>query len=242
MCEMGNVFVTGTDTDVGKTIVTAIIVNQLKRKGISVIPYKPIQTGAVYDAEELSAPDVAFYKKTNDLEGDVHYCTYLFEKACSPHLAAKLENVHVNLSTIEKELNTLSSNWGNVVIEGAGGIYVPINTAGICMIDLIKQLSIPTIVVGRAGVGTINHTLLTVHTLQGSGISVIGIILNNMDNSEKQIVLDNQQMIEKLCNVPVIGIVPFYGNIVELFRDSSLLQAIIQDWQFERIMEVMLYE
>lgn len=236
---MGNIFITGTDTNVGKTVVTAMLVKQLRHSGIQAVPYKPIQTGLITQSGEKHAPDVLFYKQTNDLAEHLSYNTYLFEKACSPHLAASLENTSISLAKINKEIQDLEEKMETVVIEGAGGLYVPLNESGVCMIDLIEQLHVPAIIVARAGVGTINHTTLTVSALRAKGIPIIGVILNNLDHSNEQLIADNTQMIERLCDLPVLGALPFYEDVLTLFTDQVLQEEIAQAWKLEKIVEVI---
>lgn len=239
---MNRLFITGTDTNVGKTIATALIVHLLREKNLSIIPYKPIQTGAILSNNQWESPDVDIYKRINLLDDSINYCTYLFKKACSPHLAAQIENVDILFNKVEETIKEYQTKHGGIVIEGAGGLYVPMTTTGTCIIDWIERLSIPTIVVAKAGIGTINHTVLTVKALQMRKVPIPGIIMNNTENDDIDIILDNKKMIEKLCHIPVIGTIPFYKDIVDSLNQPTLIKEIYSNWDKKILLEAMNHE
>lgn len=236
---MSNVFIAGTDTNVGKTITTALLVHLLREQGLSVIPYKPIQTGAILANNQWKSPDVNVYETVNQLDESIDYCTYLFKKACSPHLAAQFENTDLPFSEMEKTIEGFINEHDNIIIEGAGGLYVPITTTGFCMIDWMERLSIPTIVVAKAGIGTINHTVLTIKELQKRDIPILGVIMNNVEDDDKDIILDNQQMIERICQIPIIGTIPFYKDITDLLTNPKLIKQAYMNWDKNIILEAM---
>lgn len=240
--KMSSLFITGTDTNVGKTITTALIVHLLREHKLSIIPYKPIQTGAILTDNQWISPDVDVYQTTNQLDDSTNYCTYLFKRACSPHLAAEFENIDILFSKVEKTIENFLTKHDGIVIEGAGGLYVPITKTGICLIDWIEKLSLPTIVVSKAGVGTINHTVLTIKALQARNVPILGIIMNNTENDDLDIILDNQKMIEKLCDIPVIGTIPFYKDIADLLTDPALIKQTYSHWNENIILEAMNHE
>lgn len=232
---MADYFVTGTGTDIGKTVVTSLLVEYLSEDHQTYFPYKPIQTGAYEVEGEYIAPDPEVYKLS--MEGAVYdkYYTYLLKTASSPHLAAKKENVTIDLSTIQRDINAIKVNNDGIIVEGAGGIYVPITEDGYCMIDLMKELFFPVILVGEAGLGTINHTVLSIKALQTYGIPIVGVILNGTNQENEILEKDNIKMIERLTNIGVIGTIPFVQNIESILKDKEQRKLLTASWNAEKI-------
>ncbi len=222
---MAGFFITGTDTDVGKTVVTSLLLSYFHSAGVDAQPYKPIQSGAIYEKGKLQAPDVQMYKRVLPTISPRKACTYLLEKASSPHLAAKEEVRAIDLDVIRRNVEQLQSVHDLVLVEGAGGLMVPIQDE-YCMIDLMKDLALPVILVGRSGLGTINHTVLTVMALKAADIPIEGIILNRLHIEDETIEKDNVEMIERLTDVPVMGIVPHYNLLDDAFQNPSALHPI----------------
>ena len=177
------IFVTGTDTGVGKTRIAGGLVRRLRAAGIPAMPMKPVQTGAVRDARgRLVAPDVdealALAALALSPEERDALATYVFEPACSPHLAARVAGVRIDLARIAAAAARLAERHGALVVEGAGGVLVPLGRTA-TMLDLAVALGLPAVVVARAGLGTLNHTLLTVESLRRGGVPVRGVVLND---------------------------------------------------------------
>jgi dethiobiotin synthetase len=191
-------FVTGTDTDVGKTIVSALLTIALDG-----YYWKPIQSGR--DDRGLTDRD-----RVGQLTGlgperllPERYC---LGQPLSPHLAARLDGVEIELTDFELPVGLDRP----LIVEGAGGLLVPINDRHL-MIDLIGHLGLPVVVVARSGLGTINHTLLSIGALRRSGIPILGVILNGPLNPE------NRRAIEFYGQVSVIAEVepiPLGGHFV----------------------------
>jgi dethiobiotin synthetase len=160
------IFITGTDTDIGKTVVSACLVRALNADY-----WKPIQSGLV------DGRDRDFVSTLADLnENRIHPSVYELRAPLSPHEAARLENVSLEIDEL-----ILPATDNTIVVEGAGGVLVPINS-DFLMIDLMAQLGLPVIVVARSGLGTINHTLLTLEALRTRNINILGIIINGPKN------------------------------------------------------------
>ncbi|MGG1860822.1 dethiobiotin synthase [Cytobacillus firmus] len=226
-----SLFITGTDTDAGKTTAAALLLAYLKKKGIQATAYKPVQSGAEMIDGVLSAPDVEFYKLANpELAAST---TYLLKKPCSPHLAAREEEVQIEVNKIIEHYQRLSRENEFVLIEGAGGVFVPLRDDGYSMLDLMKELSAPVVIVARSGVGTINHTVLTAERLKQEGINVIGVIMNQMTIEDTKVEQDNIRMIELMTRVPVLGMIPYLENPLSAFCDSEMLEHL-----FSKLMEV----
>lgn len=214
------IFITGTDTDVGKTMTTAVLIAALRQMQIDAVMMKPIQTGCIAKKGRLSAPDLDFClskaKLTISAAEEKLMCPYRFVPACSPHLAAKLNKEKINISKIKRYYKKLTKKHQLVLVEGAGGILVPI-AEKLFMLDLIKALDLPTIVVARAGLGTINHSLLTIRELQKNNIKILGIIFNAATPTISEVIAqDNFKTIEHLGKVPILAKLPYTKNFNQL--------------------------
>ena len=211
------IFITGTDTSVGKTLITACIAAALLRKGKKVAVYKPVQCGNLLKGK-IKSPDLEIVRKMSGISENCLFNDYSFKFASSPHLAAELENKKVDVNSIKKHYKEISKKFDYVLIEGAGGLLVPL-TREYTVLDLINDLSVPVLVVARAGLGTINHTSLTINALKSKNVEIMGIILNYFKGG--LIEDDNKKIIEQLNSVPVIGIVPFSKNLEKLSENSE---------------------
>jgi len=195
---MKGLFVTGTDTNVGKTVVSAALMCALRPKE-DVCYWKPIQTGTEYDNDTKMVRGLA------DCAGDDIFDDGIrLERPWSPHLSARLANVSFSVKEI---LNCVESHrtdrfW---IVEGAGGPLVPLNDDEM-MIDLIAALHLPVVVVARSTLGTINHTLLTLEALRSRGLYVAGVVMNRGLNKS------NRDAIEHFGGVRVIFDLPEFEN------------------------------
>ena len=170
------VFVTGTDTGVGKTLVTATVATALKAQGVNVGVMKPIATGPA-DGHALSDPDwLLSVTETRDAPDLV--APYRFRLTAAPLVAAAHANVAIDPTRITQALQTLSARHDCVVVEGIGGVLVPVTT-DLFVVDLIKGLGLPVLLVARAGLGSINHTLLTLDCLRTRGVPILGLVFNH---------------------------------------------------------------
>lgn len=206
------IFITGTDTNVGKTIVTACLAAALLKKGKKVAVYKPVQCGGLLNGK-IKSPDLKLVKDLSGISAGCLFNDYSFKFASSPHLAAELENKKVDVGTIKKHYMEISKKFDYTLIEGAGGLLVPL-TRKYAVVDLIHDLSAPVLVVARAGLGTINHTALTISALKLRDIRIIGVVLNYFKGG--LIEEDNKKIISQLTGVPIEGAVPFSKNLKKL--------------------------
>ncbi|RLA61471.1 MAG: dethiobiotin synthase [Epsilonproteobacteria bacterium] len=177
-----NIFVTGIDTDIGKTFISAILVNAFKADY-----FKPIQCGDLTDSDS--------HKISKWTEAKVHPETFRFNAPQSPHLAASLENRNIKISDIE-----LPKTNNNLVIEGAGGLLVPLSDDEY-IIDIPKKLNLPVILVCKNYLGSLNHTLLSIEALKERGIEILGLIFNGQENPKSEDFLVKKSGIKKLLNV-----------------------------------------
>lgn len=203
------IFITGTDTGVGKTVIAGCLAAALYRAGKKVAVYKPVQCGGLLKGK-IKSPDLALVKELSGIPDSALVNDFSFQMAASPHLAAEREKLKVDIGLIKKHNKLLLNEYDFVLIEGAGGLIVPL-TRNYTVLSLIQELSVPVIIVSRAGLGTINHTSLTINALRSFEIPVLGIIFNYFKGG--LIEEDNKKIIPALNNVSVIGVVPFSEKI-----------------------------
>ncbi len=173
------VFVTGTDTDVGKTVIAAGLTAALRRRGEQAVYFKPMQSGCPETGGKLIPTDAAWARDLTGLAEPLELLTPItLRLPLAPGVAAAREGVAVDLEGIAQAIRELASRYEFFVVEGAGGLYVPLIDTGFLVLDLIGWLGLPLLVVARAGLGTINHTALTVMAARQHGVEVAGIILN----------------------------------------------------------------
>ena len=201
-------FVTGTGTDVGKTYVTALIIKKLYEAGLSAGYYKAAVSGNEYDSDGMLVPgDATYVKRVSGIPQEItQMCPYVYEHAYSPHLASRIEGNSIKLDKVIEGYENVCNEHEFVTMEGSGGILCPLDfdNEKLWLWELVKELSLPCIVVADAGLGTINNVGLTVEFMKQKGIPVKGIIFNHYhpDNIMEQ---DNLKMCEYLTDVKVIA-------------------------------------
>jgi dethiobiotin synthetase len=186
-------FITGTDTGVGKTIVSALLCAAL-----DAIYWKPIQTGSRQGADRNTVMRLAQLPRGRTIPE-----SYLFAPPVSPHLAARRAGVRIDLRKIRRPRIAACEN---LIAEGAGGALVPINDTQF-MTHLMRHLKLPVLLVSRTSLGTINHTLLSLAALRAARIEVRGVIMDGEPNR------GNRQAIEQYGAIPVVGTVPILKKI-----------------------------
>ena len=196
-------FITGTDTDVGKTYVTALLVKTLRKAGFDVGYYKAAISGAPTVAES----DAGFVNRFAGInEPEDMILSYLYQNAVSPHLAARTEGNPVEKEVILKAWEHVTKAYPYVTMEGSGGIMCPIRhdeKAVYYLEDIIQWLHLPVLVVANAGLGTINHVVTTCEYIKNRHIPVKGILLNHWKGGIME--EDNVKMIEEITGVKVLA-------------------------------------
>lgn len=196
-------FITGTDTDVGKTYVTALLVKTLRKAGFDVGYYKAAISGAPTVAES----DAGFVNRFAGInEPEDMILSYLYQNAVSPHLAARIEGNPVEKEVILKAWERVTKAYPYVTMEGSGGIMCPIRhdeKAVYYLEDIIRWLRLPVLVVANAGLGTINHVVTTCEYIKNRHIPVKGILLNHWKGGIME--EDNVKMIEEITGVKVLA-------------------------------------
>lgn len=199
------IFITGTGTDIGKTYITAILIKTLRLARYNCGYYK----AAISGAESIAESDAGYVNKIAKIDQKENsLLSYLYKTSVSPHLASKIEGNPLCMDKVKSDYEKVCKEYDFVIMEGSGGIVCPIrwdDSYHILLEDIIREFSLPTVVVANAGLGTINATVLTVDYLKNKSISVNGIILNRYKHSEMEI--DNIKMIEELTGVKVIATV-----------------------------------
>jgi dethiobiotin synthetase len=206
------IFITGTDTNVGKTVITGCLASILLKKGKKVAVYKPVQCGNLLNGR-ITSPDLKLVRDLSAIDEDGLYNDYCFKLAASPHLAAEKECRKVDVGVIKNRVKCLQKKYDYVLIEGAGGLMVPL-TRSYTVLDLIKELEVPVVVVARALLGTINHTSMTVKILKENHVELIGVVMNNYKDGI--IESDNKRIISSINGVKIVGVVPYSKNLRKL--------------------------
>jgi dethiobiotin synthetase len=175
---LSGVFVTGTDTEVGKTLIAGAIARTLSKQGMKVEVFKPAATGCPRQREQLVSADADFLAACSDSRRTLSEITPVrYAAAVSPNVAAQRERRPVDLDAIFRSYASLAGQCDAVVVEGVGGLLCPISD-DFWVIHLALMTRLPVLIVARPGLGTINHTLLTLHAARSAGLSVAGVIIN----------------------------------------------------------------
>ena len=201
--------VTGTDTGVGKTVIAGAIAGWLRRAGLRVAVFKPCATGCVRRREGLVSEDAEFLAHCADARFPLHViCPQCYAEPLAPAIAAERAGQPLDWDLIDKSAVQMSQASDVMVVEGIGGLMVPMDPRH-TFLDVARWLGLPAIVVARPGLGTINHTLLTVTALRSAGIAVAGVVINRYPPDNTPVAEEtNPRAIERWGNVPVLCIVP----------------------------------
>lgn len=193
---MTTLFITGIDTDIGKTYATGILARHLLSSGKSVITQKLIQTGVTAPiADDIRTHRTLMNVPLMDVDTDGTTCPLTFVKPASPHLSARLENRTINLDDITHATDKLNERFNIVLLEGAGGVLVPINDH-ILTLDYIATHDYPVIVVTSARLGSINHTLLTLEAIHARGLRLFAVVFNHHFDTDGDISADTLNFLQ----------------------------------------------
>ena len=216
-------FVTGTDTNVGKTVVSATLMQRYGRDA-RLRYWKPIQTGIEQDP---GGDDTAEVVRLGECQPDaVIEAGIRLQRPLSPHLAARLSGIAIELQPL---VDIAAGARRPLIVEGAGGVLVPVNEREL-MTDLMSRLGLPVVIVSRSTLGTINHTLLTIEALRRRSLTIAGVVMVGPPDA------DNREAIEQRGGVHVVGELPTFEPltpqrlaawaITELDRDGHLMELI----------------
>ena len=218
---MRGIFITGTGTSVGKTVVAAGFAHVLKSSGKDVGVMKPIATGGV------RSDDAEFLAKAAGVSDDLNLINPVCLKPpLAPWVASKRTKIPIDLNKVWRAYRTLSDKHSFMIVEGIGGLMVPI-CKNFFVADMIKRLKLPIVIVSSQVLGTINHTLLTVRVAKYYKIKILGIVMNNISGLKDGILKEtNPRAIEDLCKVKIIGKLPFDGTVNV---SGGVLGRVVQD-------------
>ena len=188
---MRRLFVTGIGTNVGKTVISAILTQKLQADY-----WKPIQAGDLNNTDSMKVS-----QWVDNTISTIHPEAYRLTQPMSPHTAAERDGININLKDIISAETTR-----NLIIEGAGGLMVPLNKNDL-VVDMISHLQAEAVLVSRHYLGSINHTILSIEALRSRNISITGIIFNGDENR------DTESIIESVCAVPILGRIPKIDNL-----------------------------
>jgi dethiobiotin synthetase len=221
-------FVTGTDTGIGKTVISTGLSSFFSiRKKIMVGVMKPFETGYKRLKKGIYLQDSFSLKKASgSMDSLEKICPYAFKEPLAPEPASKFDRVTIKLAMLDKIYKEMLTRHDIVIVEGAGGILVPIKK-GFFFADLIKRWDIPVLIVARLGLGTINHTLLTAQYLQSKGIKIIGVILNDIDGIKTKATQTNPSLLKRYLKVPILGIFPHIKGFPGKRLNRELLAATV---------------
>lgn len=216
------IFIAGTDTGVGKTMVTAALAAWLRAAGRDVGVMKPVHTGCRHSGAHADAhasnrppPDTAVLMRAAQTHDPLELVTpYRLSQPLSPLAAARAEGRVINLRRLRVAYRALARRHEIVLVEGSGGLLVPL-TATMTMADLIGDWALPILLVARAGLGTLNHTLLSIEAAQRRRLKIGGIILNQSRSSGQRdpSVAGNTALLRELTGLPVIGPLPYVAGL-----------------------------
>lgn len=192
----GVYFVTGIDTNVGKTAATGIIARELLTQGINVITQKMIQTGCINESE-----DIVEHRRIMNIpmqEADLNFdtCPYIFTYPCSPHLAARIDKRTIDKNKIKEATDRLAEQYEVVLLEGAGGVMVPV-TDDYLTLDYMTDMQYPVILVTSGKLGSINHTLLSLEAIRQRGLNLAMLVYNLYPKADEIIEQDTLKYLQK---------------------------------------------
>jgi dethiobiotin synthetase len=227
------VFVTGSDTGVGKTVIAGAIAAAIKAHGLDVGVMKPVASGAKEIEGKLVSEDAVYLKKIIDsTDDDALVNPILLKPPIAPTIAASKTGVPIDIDKIWKAYEELTNKHEFVVVEGIGGLMVPIDDT-LFVADLVRKMDLALVIVSRDYLGAINHTLLTLEYAKSRNIRIKGIVINMLKNGG-----DFVREIEKHSSAPVLGTIPFkenvsvedcvYGDIVEYFLREINISKIMR--------------
>lgn len=209
----GAYFISGVDTDSGKTYVTARMAAYLRHRGVSVITQKPVQTGCLTVADDLVEHRKVMGSGILPEDKEGRTCSYLFKKPASPHLAARLEGVVIDPEKIDRDTRYLLDRYDVVLVEGAGGLMVPLND-NMLTIDYVASRRLPLVLVTTSKLGGINHALLSIEACKNRNIELSTIVFNRLPQDETLMADDSLEQIKKFAMslYPKVQIVDFRSS------------------------------
>lgn len=228
-------FITGTDTGVGKTFVAGALATLLRARGVNVGVMKPAETGCIRQDGRLYPKDALYLKeKAGSADPVDEICPYGLEMPAAPSIAADAAGIVIDLDWIADRFHHLSTRHQLTLVEGAGGLLVPLtDTADYT--HLIQKLDLPVLLVARASLGTINHTLLTWHWAKHLNLSILGVVVNSPTGPPTSSEEANLQALSKRLPTSLLGYIPHLPDPV---LDLSLVEKSIRMDRLLKLLEL----
>ena len=226
---------TGVDTNVGKTFITAGLAAVMQSLGYKSGVYKPIQTGAIEQNGFLVSPDLSYVKQLDFYVETA--CTYTFKNKVAPVIAAEIENTKISFENINRDYNIIKNNCEVVLVEGVSGLLEPISDDKFA-IDIPQNLNIPILLMVNAQTETISNVLLNINKIKEAGIDIVGVLINKYPNKNPNINAQTMRgLIEAYSGEKVLGVIPEIPN----FRSSkpaSLINVLVNNVDIESIFKI----
>jgi dethiobiotin synthetase len=203
------IFVTGTDTGVGKSIVSAALAALLRKRGINVGVMKPVTSGCREENGRLVSDDAQLLAQAAGIQVSDDVAPYLLREPIAPSASAEIDHVRIEFSRILAAFHRLGDSHDFIIVEGAGGLMAPL-AGGLLVADLIRLLDVPLLVVARPALGTVNHTLLTCYSARQLGLDLRGVIINGFPESPGLAEATAPHLIDSLAGAPLLGRFPLY--------------------------------
>lgn len=227
--QMANgIFITGTDTEIGKTVIAGGLAAAMRAAGIDVGVMKPIASGGVQRDGRLVSEDAIFLKDAALVDDDLSLINPIcLRLPLAPSVAAEIEGVSIEREGVEAAFNQLRRRHEFMVVEGVGGIAVPIGGEAL-VANLAQRFQLPLLIVARPNLGTINHTVLTVAFAERFQLGMCGIVLNGLRQEMAGLVEEtNPKEIARLTQLPILGVVPFDGRLGQQPPQPAFLSRFI---------------
>lgn len=232
---MLSVFITGTDTNIGKTFITAGLAATLQSLNYTTSVYKPIQTGAAVKGGFAQSPDLVFIKTMDPYIKT--YSTYLLKEHALPVIASEQEGVVIDKNVIKSDYEEISKDFDACIVEGTGGIMTPV-APDLYISDIAKTLNLPVVIVVRPDSSTVNHTLLTVNNALSKGLNIRGVIINDFPENVKSLdVKTAPRLIEEYSDVKILGIMKHFHDFKKI-NPSDLITNVLNGIDIESVFDV----
>ena len=231
------IFVTATDTGIGKTVISAGLAMAIRSRGIRVGVMKPVATGCFGERERLISADAVYLFEAAENEYAPLTSPIRFRNPVAPSIASVYEQKEVDLDAIRGAFGELQKHYDFIIVEGIGGLLVPIKK-NYLVANLIREFALPLVIVSNISLGAINHTLLTVDAALIRGFKIKGIIFNRAPLVNYSLAeMTNPRVIHELTGIPILGVVPEIQELnVELCRFGSLKEVLMERINIDAIL------
>ena len=208
MSKPNGFFVTGTDTEVGKTLVSGALILKLREQGVNAIGFKPVVAGTYKDAQGFTQnEDIETLRIASNLSSDeLSLCPYVLDQPAAPHLVAKHQGLELEMAVITEAFRNTQKHADCIVVEGAGGLLITLNEDE-NLSDFAKEIHLPVILVVGMKLGCINHALLTYEAIKARNLNIVGWVANAL-SEEMPLLQQNLQTLQTRMNTPFLGLIP----------------------------------